>query len=220
MKSACYRPISIVPCIGQILEKHIFNIITNIFDRYSVISPNQYGFITGRGTQPLLEDFSDNLCMTFEKNLVPRGFFLDMSKAFDAVSLRILCDKLYKLGIRGSSHALNQNYLSGHTQIVSVGRYRGRKVILRAAVPQGSIISPPFLNVYTNYLPKVIRECKIFRYADDTLLLSRHINYSGSVILLQRDATNLMNWYGSNLIRINSNKLHWYAFVIPISMYR
>lgn len=67
-------------------------------------------------------------------------------------------------------------------------------------------VSPLFLNMYTNDLPTGITELNIFQYADSTLHLSRHINYSDAVFPLQQDATNLMNWYDSNLIRINSDK--------------
>lgn len=50
--------------------------------------------------QHFLEDVADNLFVAFERNLFSSGLFLGVSKAFDAISHNVLCDKLYKLGVR------------------------------------------------------------------------------------------------------------------------
>ena len=39
-----YRPISILMCFSKILEKLIYNRLTNFIDKHSVISSTQYGF--------------------------------------------------------------------------------------------------------------------------------------------------------------------------------
>lgn len=211
-----YRPISILSCISQLIEKHLFDTITSFFDRNNIISPSQYGFIAGRGTQPLLEEFSDNLFLSFERNLFSCGLFLDVAKAFDSISHNILCEKLHKMGIRGPLLDLIRSYLQERTQVVHLGGFTSRSVPLRAGVPQGSIISPLLFNVYTNDLWKVVKECKIFQYADDTVLLSSHITYTGAVCALQRDVMQVADWYKNNLIEINSAKTKLVCFRNPL----
>jgi hypothetical protein len=51
------------------------------------------------------------------------AIFIDISKAFDCVGRRILLDKLYKSGIRGTFYKLLENYLSNRFQIVNWGRF-------------------------------------------------------------------------------------------------
>ena len=47
--------------------------------------------------------------------------FIDLSRAFDALSHDILLNKLYKYGIRGSAWNWVNNYLSNRKQYVSYG---------------------------------------------------------------------------------------------------
>lgn len=56
-----YRPISGLSCIGQILGKHMLNVMTGFLWTHDVFFTSQYGFIVGRGTQTLLEGLSDLL---------------------------------------------------------------------------------------------------------------------------------------------------------------
>lgn len=60
-KVSSYRPISILSCVSQILKKHPFVIMTAFPDKRSTISPSKYGFLDGRGTIDLLQNFSDTL---------------------------------------------------------------------------------------------------------------------------------------------------------------
>lgn len=96
-----YRPISILSCLAQVLEKHILRTMTSFVERFGLLSDNQYGFIAERGTQALLEDFSDCLHTGFDKSLFTCAVFLDVSKAFDSINHDTLCTKPYKLGFRG-----------------------------------------------------------------------------------------------------------------------
>lgn len=97
-----YRPISILPIIVQILEKHVFPVMTSFLDKFNILSPTQFGFVHGKGTQPLLEDFSDYLYSGFDNNVVTSTLFLDVSKAFDTVSHSLLLRKLHSIGFRGT----------------------------------------------------------------------------------------------------------------------
>ena len=89
-KRECYRPISILPCIGEILERHLFSTMTSFIDSSCSFSSTQYGFVAGRGTQPLLEDFIDIIHSAFEKNVFACALFLNVSKDFDTVSHKLL----------------------------------------------------------------------------------------------------------------------------------
>lgn len=71
--------------------------------------------------------------------------------------------------------------------MVSINRHQ--RISLGNGVPQSLIFSHPIFK----FLLEVITEFKMFLYADDSLLLSQHTNYSGAASLLQRDATNMIN---------------------------
>jgi hypothetical protein len=45
----CYRPISILPCLSNVLEKRVNNHLTGFLDVYSILSGMQSGFHSGYG---------------------------------------------------------------------------------------------------------------------------------------------------------------------------
>lgn len=147
-----YRPISVLPCLTQILEKHLLFTMTSFLDKHKTLSPRQYGFVQGKGTEVLLEDFSDMLNRSFECNQVVCALFLDVSKAVDSVCHTLLLCKLSRLGFRGVFLSLLKNFLQQRTQYVSIGWAKSASLLIKAGVPQGSIISPLLFNVYVNDL--------------------------------------------------------------------
>lgn len=211
-----YRPISILSCISQILEKHLFLVMTSFLDKSGVLSPHQYGFVAGRGTGCLLDDFADNLYSSFENNQFTCALFLDISKAFDTINHNILCYKLEKLGFRGPFLCLLKNFLFERSQLVAIGEVKSSIISLKAGVPQGSVLSPLLFNLYVNDLPKAARYSQVYQYADDTVLLSRHLYYADAITLLQKDSIAIMDWFDSNLINVNISKTNLVCFRNPL----
>lgn len=211
-----YRPISILSSISQILEKHIFVAMSSFLEKHAIFTPNQYGFISGRGTTNLLEHFSDILHSTFDKNMYACALFIDVAKAFDSVNHKLLLDKLYRIGFRGPFHAILENYLSNRSQIVSIDNFHSSQVSLTSGVPQGSILSPLFFNIYVNDMSSVTTNCVILQYADDTVLLSQHISYHHAINMLQVDANKVMDWFQANKLRVNTTKTKLICFRNPL----
>ena len=53
-----YRPISVIHIISQIFERCFFNRLCSFMDRFSILSPFQFGFRQGYSTQHALEDLT------------------------------------------------------------------------------------------------------------------------------------------------------------------
>lgn len=213
-----YRPISILPCLAKILEKFIFITMSSFIDKHNLMSPNQYGFIAGRGTQPLLDALSDDINYGFEHNLCTCACFLDVSKAFDTVSHSILLKKLSAIGFRGPFLLLLESFLSDRSQMVSVNGVHSSKIFLKSGVPQGSILSPLLFNIYVNDMCTAVSDCILYQYADDTLLLTRHLSYPKSIEMLQRSSNQLMEWFNRNLLDINISKTKLVCFHNPLKV--
>lgn len=215
-----YRPISIMPCILQILAKHLVVVMSSFLEKHAIISPNQYGFVAGRGTTDLLETFSDFLHSSFEHNMHVCALFIDVTKAFDTVDHDILLGKLYRLGFRGPFHALLKCFLTNRTQVVAVGNVRSAKALLRSGVPQGSILSPRLFNVFVKDISSSITNSIMFQYADDTVLLSRYLVYQRAVEMLQLDVISVMDWFSVNKLRVNASKTKLICFCNPLKNIR
>ena len=115
-----YRPISLLPICGKILEKIIFKNLYSYLHTNNLITKNQSGFRPGDSTTNQLLYLLDEIHQSFDstKSLEVRTVFLDISKAFDKVWHDGLIFKLEQNGISGNLLKLLQNYLRNRKQRV------------------------------------------------------------------------------------------------------
>ena len=78
------------------------------------------------------------------------GVYLDIRKAFDAISHPILLKKLYALGIRANICYWVKSYLTNRSQFVLYNNSKSEKKFISHGVPQGSILGPLFFIVFTS----------------------------------------------------------------------
>ena len=73
-------------------------------------------------------------------------------------------------------------------------------------VPQGSILGPLLFNVYINSLPNAVKETRMILYADDAVLFCDASTRQELQIALEREFTEISNWYTDNRLTINVKK--------------
>ena len=106
-----YRPISLLPIIGEIFEKIIFNRIYDFLLKEELLNPNQSGFRTSDSCINQLLAITHQIFEAFDCNplLEIRPVFLDISKAFDKVWHEGLLYKLKSMVISGELYQLLEN---------------------------------------------------------------------------------------------------------------
>ncbi len=82
-----YRPISLLPIFGKILEKLIYDSLYSHLVSYELLNPNQSGFRPGDSTINQLISITHTIYKAFNGNppLDVRSVYLNISKAFDRV---------------------------------------------------------------------------------------------------------------------------------------
>ena len=168
-----YRPISLLPIFGKILEKLVYDSLYSHLVSCEVLDPNQSGFRPGDSTVNQLLSITHTIFQAFDCNppLDVRSVYLDISKAFDRVWHDGLIYKLKRCGVSGQLLLLIQSFLSGRKQRTVLNGQSSNWGDISAGVPQGSILGPLFFLVYINDLAIGLR-CNVKLFADDTSLFT------------------------------------------------
>ena len=190
-----YRPISLLPIYGKILEKIIFNNLYAYLHRNNLITKNQSGFRPCDSTTNQLLYLLDEIHQAFDstKSLEVRAVFLDFSKAFDKVWHDGLIFKLEQNGISGNLLRHLQNYLDDRKQRVVINGSYSDYTNIESGVPQGSVLGPLLFLVYIDDLERNIKS-NIKFFAEDTMLFSTVKNPEISANELNRDLDAKRMW--------------------------
>ena len=139
-----YRPVSLLPILGKIFERIIFNSIFEYLEENNLLCPNQSGFRPYDSCEYHLLSILHEIYKSFDCNSPKdvRGIFLDLSKAFDKVWHDGLIYKIKCTGIRGNSLKLIESFLSNKFQQVVLNGQLSLWIPLYAGVPQSSILGP------------------------------------------------------------------------------
>ena len=130
-----YRPISLLPICGKILEIIVFDQVYKFMNDNNLLSKHQSGFRLGDSTIYQLLSITSSTYENFEKFNETRAIFLDISKAFDKVWNNGLISKLRCNGISGSLLDYH-NYLSNRRQQVVLNGQESNWMNTAAVVPK------------------------------------------------------------------------------------
>ncbi len=206
-----YRPISLLSCLGKILERCVFNKVFNFFRDNKVIYMYQAAYQPGDSTTNQLVELYDTILKAMDDHKEVRFTFLDMSKAFDRVWHKGLLAKLKACGINGTLHAWFSDYLSNRKQqVVCEGSHSKLKPIT-AGVPQGSILGPLLFLVYINDLPRNI-DSQVRIFADDTTLFLETTDPFSCANTINRDLKKVSEWAKTWKMIFNPSKTETVTF--------
>ena len=208
-----YRPISLLPIISKVLERHVFNFLSDFCTQHNLLSDSQYGFRSGFSTiSALLSVTNDWFSLLDSHNSVCAVFF-DLRKAFDSVPHQLLLDTLSSSGIPPHLFLWLRNYLSNRSQKVVVNGSSSCTSHVLSGVPQGSILGPLLFIIYINGLCNISLSpsAKLIMYADDILLYQPY-NSISDISLIQSNIDSVSSWISSHSLTVNVSKTK-YMFI-------
>ena len=190
-----YRPISLLPIFGKILEKLVYDSLYSHLVSHDLLNPNQSGFRPGDSTVNQLISITHSIYKAFDCNspLDVRSVYLDISKAFDRVWHDGLIYKLKRCGVSGKLLSLLQSFLMDRKQRTVLNGQCSSWGDISAGVPQGSILGPLFFLVYINDLTENLK-CNVKLFADDTSLFTVVENSNAAANGMNHDLELIMQW--------------------------
>ena len=201
-----YRPISLLPLPGKILEKLIHSQLSEYLENDQLLTDKQHGFCKSHSTIHSVAQLTDYINRKMDIRIPTLAAFVDFRKAFDCVQHPLLLSKLKQLGFDKLTTVWVSSYLSNRSQRVLANDIYSPYLEVSQGVPQGSLLGPLFYIIYANDLSRVIKNCEIALYADDMVLYTVNKDFTRSVNNLQNDLASLSEWCANNGIKANTDK--------------
>ena len=198
-----YRPISILPTISKIFEKHVNKHLMNYLNKYNLIHKSQSGFRQKHSCQTALVKLIDQWMSCIDKGDLVGSLFIDFRKAFDVVDHEILMKKLKLYKLSETSLSWFSSYLSERKQAVYNGQDHSEFIQIKSGVPQGSILGPTLFLLFLNDLPLFTKFCFCDFYADDATFHTHSDNLETIEHSLQTDGNIAKTWGKENKMHIH-----------------
>ena len=145
-----YRPISLLPAPGRIMEKLIHKQLVDHIENNDLLSDYQYGFRRNRSTLHAVTQVVNHISTNLNKKIKTVAIFIDFKKAFDCLQFPTLTAKLAKLGLHQDTVEWLKNYLTNRSQSTVANRVCSPLAKITQGVPQGSILGPLLYIIYAN----------------------------------------------------------------------
>ena len=106
-----------------------------------------------------------------------------------------------------------ENFLKGRFQKVFLNDVYSYSTPVVSGVSQGSVLGPLLFIIFTNDLPSVINDAKIYTFADDTTIVTKIANQNDTKIM-QRNLDKVVKWSTKNNMKLNSNKFELLSYKV------
>ena len=187
--------VCLLPICVKLMEKLMFNSISNFTDIKNMLSVHQSGFPPSDSCVHQLISIAHEIYNAFDASpsLEVGGDFLDISKTFDSVWHKGLLYKRKYMGINGNFLKLVESFLSNRYQHVVLNGQASSWADVKEGVPQGSILGPLFFLIYINDLSGNLKST-VKRFADDTSIFHFVKDPSTSAEILNHEFTRISEW--------------------------
>ncbi|KAF7496041.1 Retrovirus-related Pol polyprotein from type-1 retrotransposable element R1 [Sarcoptes scabiei] len=218
-----YRPISLLPSIGKLLEKIVQSEIQNFLISNNKINPQQHGFIPNKSTITALHSIKAKI-LTEKRNKLTSLIAIDFTGAFDSADWNIILNNMHQLQVPQHLIQMMHSYFQRRTITMKHNTIEYSKNLSKGC-PQGSPLSPLLWNILINKLLDTFSSpnASIYAYADDLTVICSATKIEDLHVALT-DSLNFINSFSNdNQLKINFSKtkilnFHKLSFPHPISI--
>ena len=207
---ASYRPISLLPVGGKILECLVLKRLNTYLEHRKLIPCFQTGFRKGYSTSINLKRLFNAIYTQSTRSTHNRptvAIMFDAKKAFDSVWHEGLIHKCFKDGLPLLLIRFLHGWIKDRSLKVRIGDTLSESVNTDSGVPQGSVLSPVIWNYWMGDCPTNLQvQCCMSLYADDVNLWATSTSVNNSILDIQQEIWNLTDWTKKKRIKFEPSK--------------
>ena len=165
----------------------------------------QFAYQANRSTDDAIVTLIHDLAQHLDgDSKYARCLFIDYSSAFNTMQPHVLIERLADYNVPASLRLFILDFLTNRQQYVRTESERSSTLTINTGAPQGCVLSAFLFIVYTNALSRCHPNCKIIKYADDTIVIGL-INDNNEDEYRQTIAY-VTKWCSENFLDLNITK--------------
>jgi len=202
-----YRPIALTAILMKCLERLIKSVIEKQVQAH--VDKYQFAYTAKRCVEDATLSMTDFVLKHVDKvNTSKRKHFakilyVDFSSAFNTIQPHIMMQKLINMGVNSSLILWINEFLTDRLQYVKYQNTQSEILSTNTGAPQGCVLSPILFTLYTSDCRCINENCQLFKYADDTALVSQCVNDDREY---RQDVQMFVDWCSNNYLEINVKK--------------
>jgi hypothetical protein len=202
-----FRPIALTSVVMKCLEHIVKQIlVTQVFEQRDEL---QFAYREKRCVEDAVLCLIDYTLGHVDKASKAQSkqfakiLFIDFSSAFNTIQTHLLMQKLNCMNVNSRLILWIQDFLSERPQYVKVNNHCSSTLVTNTGAPQGCVLSPTLFTLYTNDCTTTDVNSRLFKYADDTALVSQCTNNDARY---RQEVKNFTTWCNINCLVLNVNK--------------
>jgi len=168
-----YRPVSNLSFLSNVLVRIVLSQLNEHLNHINLLSPLQSAYRPNHSTETALLRIVNDLLTAIDNKKICILTLVDLSAAFDTTDHQILLTRLqHSFGISGSAMSWLSSYLCNRTHAITINSLQSQPTTLYYGVPQGSVLGPVLLILYTQPLFNLVNKHAVnhHAFADDNQL--------------------------------------------------
>ena len=153
-----YRVISLLNCMGKVVEKVVANQLSDYCETFSKLHPGQMGTRKERSAIDTVAALVHVVQEKWSEKLLAGALFMDVKGAFDHVSKAQLLRHIINLGIDGDLVGWTRSFLTNQKVQLVIDGHKSKERKIETGIPQGSLVSSILFLIYISQVFDAVTE--------------------------------------------------------------